>query len=348
MTSAPTLGPPPPWRRALVTGGAGFLGSHLVTRLLDSGVEVDCLDDLSTGRPENVASAADHPGFRFLELDVADPGCPDALTGPYDLVLHLAGPASSADCRRRPLQTLDAGSLGTRNALAVADRDGARFLLASAWEACELAGGAAAAPCTGDGHAYADPVGPCTAYAEANRFAEALVAAHAAARGSNAGIVRIFDTYGPRMRTDDDRPLSRLLARAERGAPVTVPADGGHPVSLCYVDDAVDGVLRVAAARSVRPVDIGGEEEVPLVELARRVIELTGGEAPLEFADGTHGTDGTDGTPAPHRPDTGFARELFGWRPRVSWQDGLERTLTAARPDRTPVIVGALGGGWLT
>ncbi|MEV0977546.1 NAD-dependent epimerase/dehydratase family protein [Streptomyces sp. NPDC049915] len=341
MTSAPTLGSAPPWRRALVTGGAGFLGSHLVTRLLDSGVEVDCLDDLSTGRPENVAPVADHPGFRFLELDVADSGCLDILSGPYDLVLHLAGPASPADCRRRPLQTLDAGSLGTRHALAVAERDGARFLFASACEACELAGGSGG-PCTGDGHAYADPVDPCGAYAETKRFSEALVAAHAGARGSNAGIVRVFDTYGPRMRADDDRPLSRLLAQAERGEPVTVAGDGSRTVSLCYVDDAVDGMLRVAAGRSVRPLDIGGEEQVPLGELARRVIELTGCGAPLEFA------DGTAGAPGPRRPDTGFARELFGWRPRVSWQEGLERTVAAARPAPAPVTVAAGGSGWLS
>ncbi|POX45473.1 epimerase, partial [Streptomyces sp. Ru71] len=309
------------------------------------GAEVDCVDDLSTGRPENVAPVADRPGFRFLELDVADPACPEALGGPYDLVLHLAGPASPADCRRRPLQTLDAGSLGTRNALGIADRDAARFLLASAGEACDLTGGAGPPPATGDGHPYADPVGPCSAYAEAKRFSEALVAAHAGACGSNAGIVRVFDTYGPRMRPDDGRPLSRLLARAERGRPVTVSGDGSRTVSLCYVDDAVDGMLRVAAGRSVRPVDIGGDEEVPLAELARRLIELTGCDAPLEFLDGVDSMDGADDG---HRPDTGFARELFGWRPRVSWREGLERTLAAARPERTPVIVGAGGSGWLS
>ncbi|MFF9276859.1 NAD-dependent epimerase/dehydratase family protein [Streptomyces griseosporeus] len=313
---------PLPWRRALITGGAGFLGSHLTTRLLDSGVEVDCLDDLSTGRAGNVQRLAGRAGFRFLQLDVADPDCRSALTGPYDLVLHLAGPAAPADCRRSPLRALDAASLGTRNALAVADRDGARFLLVSAGEAC---------PPNGNGHPdhhtahldRADPVGPVSAFAESKRFAETLVAAHAAAHGSNAGIVRVYDTCGPGMRPDDGRTVSGLVARAMAGRPVTVPADGHGALSLCYVDDAVDGLLLVAAGRSVRPVDIGGEEAVPVGRIARRVIELTGSRAPLRFVDGV---DGVGGAAAP-RPDTGFARELFGWAPRVTWQEGLARTL---------------------
>nr|WP_308123194.1 NAD-dependent epimerase/dehydratase family protein [Streptomyces geysiriensis] len=177
-----------PWRRALVTGGAGFLGSRLCTRLLDSGVEVDCLDDLSTGRAEKVAHLAGRPGFRFLEQDVSDEGCAGLLPGPYDLVLHLAGPGvCPGPWPERPVEILDTGSLGTRTALALAERDGARFLLASS------------PPVPADG----DPVGPHIARAEAVRFSEALVAAHAAAHGSDAGIVRLFGGYGPGMRTDD-------------------------------------------------------------------------------------------------------------------------------------------------
>ncbi|MFE2438335.1 NAD-dependent epimerase/dehydratase family protein, partial [Streptomyces sp. NPDC059409] len=184
-----------PWDRVLVTGGAGFLGSHLCTRLLDAGAEVDCLDNLSTGRAEKVAHLAGRPGFRFLERDISEPGCADLLPGPYDLVLHLAGPASPAARPERPVDVLDAGSLGTRAALSVAGRDGARFLLASSPPLCPAA--------RGDGVPDdADPVGPHRACADAVRFAEALVAAHAGAHGANAGIVRLFTGYGPGMRTD--------------------------------------------------------------------------------------------------------------------------------------------------
>ncbi|REH25366.1 MULTISPECIES: NAD-dependent epimerase/dehydratase family protein [unclassified Streptomyces] len=312
-----------PWGRVLVTGGAGFLGSHLCTRLLDAGAEVDCLDNLSTGRAEKVAHLAGRPGFRFLERDISAPGCADALTGPYDLVLHLAGPASPAARPDRPVEALDAGSLGTRTALSVAGRDGARFLLASS---------PPAGPGTrGDAPDDADPVGPHRACAEAVRFAEALVAAHAGANGSNAGIVRLYDGYGPGMRTDGAGTPAALIEAALTGRPVTVPGDGSGTYPLCYVDDMVDGVLLVAAGRSVRPVDIGGDEEPTAAEIARLVIELTGSDSPLAFVE-----DAGDGRPRP-RPVTGFAREIFGWLPSVAWQDGLERTVAAFRDRPDPV-----------
>ncbi|MFG3251168.1 NAD-dependent epimerase/dehydratase family protein [Streptomyces sp. NPDC048187] len=314
-----------PWGRVLVTGGAGFLGSHLCTRLLDAGAGVDCLDNLSTGRAEKVAHLAGRPGFRFLEGDVSGPGCADALTGPYDLVLHFAGPASPTARTERPVDVLEAGSLGTRTALNVADRDGARFLLASS------------APVGSDAHGGlpddADPVcrrhGAC---AEAARFAEALVAAHAEAHGSNAGIVRLFAGYGPGMRTDGASGPGAAIGQALAGRPVTVVGDGSRTYPLCYVDDMVDGVLLVAAGRSVRPVDIGGDEEPTDAEIARLVIELTGSDSPLTFVE-----DPGYGYAEP-RPVTGFAREIFGWLPGVSWQDGLERTVAAlrGRPDPAP------------
>ncbi|PAK27101.1 epimerase [Streptomyces sp. alain-838] len=319
----------PPWHRVLVTGGAGFLGSHLCTRLLDSGVEVDCLDNLSTGRAEKVAHLAGRPGFRFLERDIAQEGCADLLTGPYDLVLHLAGPGTSAaSWPERPVEVLDTGSLGTRAALAVAERDGARFLLASS----------PPAP-FGDG---GDPVGPHTARAEAVRFSEALVAAHAAAHGSNAGIVRLFTGYGPGMRTDDGGTPGSFIEQALAGRPVTVTGDGTLTHPLCYVDDMVDGVLLVAAGRSVRPVDIGGDEEPTAVEIARRVIELTGSGSTLEFV------EGVPPAPVESRPVTGFAREIFGWLPSVTWQDGLERTVAALaeQPDPLPAAPAGRTGEW--
>ncbi|GGM15370.1 epimerase [Streptomyces fumigatiscleroticus] len=319
---------PAPWARALVTGGAGFLGSHLCARLLDSGVEVDCLDDLSTGRAENVAPPAGRAGLRFLECDIADPACTDALTGPYDLVVHLAGPGCPADRPVGPVEVLDTASLGTRHALAVAGRDGARFLLASS------------PPAHGDPRPPGgdDPVGPHSACTEAARFAEALVAAHAG-HGSDAGIVRLYGAYGPRMRTDDGRTVSALLRQALAGEPVTVTGDGSAPHSLCYVDDTVDGMLLVAASRSVRPVDVGCAEETTELELARRVIELAGTGAPLTFVDGTSGAP-------PGRPHTGFAQELFGWVPRVSREEGLRRTVAWFRrppPAPAPAVAGPGG-----
>ncbi|MGW8064106.1 NAD-dependent epimerase/dehydratase family protein [Streptomyces ziwulingensis] len=330
----------PSWSRALVTGGAGFLGSHLCTRLLDSGVEVDCLDDLSTGRAEKVAHLAGRPGFRFLEWDVSAPGCADALTGPYDLVLHLAGPAAPAAWPDRPVEILDTGSLGTRAALAVAERDGARFLLASSPPVFP-----GRPPYESPQGSDADPVGPHGACAEAVRFAEALVAAHAGAHGSNAGIVRLFTGYGPGMRTDRGGVPAAFLAQALAGRPVTVAGDGSRRYPLCYVDDMVDGVLLIAAGRSVRPVDLGGDEAPTVVEIARRVIELTGSDAPLVFVDGAG-----DG-PAEPRPVTGFAREIFGWLPVVTWRDGLERTVVSLRnrPDpvpATPVTTERTGEWW--
>ncbi|MFE6286321.1 NAD-dependent epimerase/dehydratase family protein [Streptomyces sp. NPDC057877] len=342
-------GPRPYWQRALVTGGAGFLGSHLCARLLDSGVEVDCLDDLTTGRPGKVEHLAGRPGFRFLHLDIADPGCVDAARGPYDLVLHLAGPGAPADCRRRPLKALDTAGLGTRTALTVADRDGARFLLASSAEAC--AGDGRPLPPWCDGHDDAqDPVGPLHAYAEAARFAEALVTAHAGAHASNAGIVRLYPAYGPRMRTDDGRTVSAFLQHALSGAPLTVPGDGSRPLSLCYADDTAEGVLLVAGGRSVRPVDIGGDPGPTVAEVARAVLELTGSHAPLEFTDAGRAEGRLDGRSDGRGPDTGFARELFGWVPRVSWQEGLARTVAAVsgHPEPAPVTTAGRGAGtWL-
>jgi dTDP-glucose 4,6-dehydratase len=317
-----------PWSRALVTGGAGFLGSHLCTRLLDSGVEVDCLDNLSTGRAEKVAHLAGRPGFRFLERDLTEPGAIDTRDGPYDLVLHLAGPGPCpAAWPDRPLDLLDTASTGTRAALAVADRDGARFLLAST----PLPDDPAPEPGAGT-----DPFGPLGAYAEAVRFAEALIAAHAGSPGAQAGTVRLFAAVGPRMRTDDGGVPGTFIEQALAGGPVTVPGDGGRRHSLCYVDDMVDGILLVAAGRSVRPVDLGGDEAPTALEIARRVLELTGRDTSPAV------TDRTVAAPCPPRPVTGFAHEIFGWMPAVTWEEGLARTV-ASLTDRTESVPAAVG-----
>ncbi|MDQ0792565.1 dTDP-glucose 4,6-dehydratase [Streptomyces sp. B1I3] len=315
MTSMTT---PPPWRRAAVTGGAGFLGSHLCERLLDSGVEVDCADNLISGSSRNIAHLTGRPGFRFVQCDVSSDTVAADLTGPYDLVLHFACPASPVHYMSHPLETMDAGSLGTRNALAIAHRDGARFLLAST---SEVYGDPLVHPQREDYWGNVNPVGPRSVYDESKRFAEALVTAHVGAKGLDAGIVRMFNTYGPRMRADDGRAVPTFISQALAGKPVTVAGDGSQTRSLCYVDDTIDGVLAVAASHAVRPVNIGGGEEVTVADIARRVIAMTGSASTLTFVE--RPVD----DPERRRPDTTLARELLGWEPRVSSEEGIKRTI---------------------
>ncbi|MFB8757431.1 NAD-dependent epimerase/dehydratase family protein [Streptomyces sp. NPDC059852] len=318
------------WHRALVTGGAGFLGSHLCDRLLDSGVEVDCADNLCSGTRRNVAHLDGRPGFRFVDCDVSAPDAPALLPGPYDLVLHFACPASPVDYLRLPLETLDVGSLGTRNMLAVAERDGARLLLAST---SEVYGDPLTHPQREDYWGNVNPVGPRSVYDESKRFAEALVTAHVRTRDADAGIVRMFNTYGPRMRAHDGRAVPTFVSQALAGEPLTVAGDGRQTRSLCYVDDTVDGVLLVAASHSVRPVNIGGSDEVTVGEIARRIVELTGSSSRIVYVD--RPTD----DPQRRRPDTGLARELLGWTPRVPWEEGIKQTIAyfaAAQPAPEP------------
>jgi dTDP-glucose 4,6-dehydratase len=309
--------PRPRWERALVTGGAGFLGSHLCERLLDGGIDVDCVDDLSTGSRDNVRHLTGRPGFRVLELDVTGPGL-DALAGPYDLVLHFAGPAAPSDPEYRPLIALDTARLGTRNALTLAERSGARFLLGSA---CQVYGDPEEHPQSEEYCGHLDPVGPRSAHDEATRYAEALTTAYATAHCADAGIVRVFNTYGPRMRADGGRAVPTFVRQALAGQPLTIEGDGRQTRSFCYVDDVVDGVLRVAAGRSVRPVNIGGDEETTVLDLARRVLALTGARSTVRFG------PARPHDPARRRPVTHYAREIFGWSPGVGLDDGLKRTI---------------------
>ncbi|MEW2345785.1 UDP-glucuronic acid decarboxylase family protein [Streptomyces griseoaurantiacus] len=314
------------WRRALVTGGAGFVGSHLCERLLDQGAEVVCLDNLATGSRGNVAAFEQRSGFRFVRGDVTDPAAVRSLPGAFDLVLHFACPASPVDYLRLPLETLEVGSAGTRNALERARRDGARFLLAST---SEVYGDPLEHPQTETYWGNVNPIGPRSVYDESKRFAEALVTAHRQVHGTDTAIVRIFNTYGPRMRTGDGRAVPTFIAQALDGMPLTVAGDGGQTRSLCYVDDTVDGVLALAGATGeTGPVNIGGSDEITVLELARRVVELTGSSSRIRFVE--RPVD----DPARRRPDTSRAREVLGWEPRTSWAAGLERTIGwfAARP----------------
>ncbi|MFE9440045.1 UDP-glucuronic acid decarboxylase family protein [Streptomyces sp. NPDC006602] len=306
------------WRRALVTGGAGFVGSHLCARLVAEGTDVVCLDNLATGSRVNVADLEQRRGFRFVRADATDPVALRGLPGRFDLVLHFACPASPVDYLRLPLETLDVGSTGTRNALERARADGARFVLAST---SEVYGDPLEHPQHEDYWGNVNPIGPRSVYDESKRFAEALVTAHRKVHGTDAAIVRIFNTYGPRMRTGDGRAVPAFVSQALDGAPLTVAGDGGQTRSLCYVDDTVDGVLALAASGADGPVNIGGGEEITMLELARRIIELTGSSSRIRFV------ERPADDPARRRPDTRLARELLGWQPRVGWSEGLERTI---------------------
>ncbi|WP_073951307.1 NAD-dependent epimerase/dehydratase family protein [Streptomyces kebangsaanensis] len=306
------------WRRALVTGGAGFVGSHLCARLLQAGTAVVCLDNLATGAHANVAELEQHRGFRFVRADATDADAVRGLPGRFDLVLHFACPASPADYLRLPLQTLDVGSTGTRNVLERARADGARFLLAST---SEVYGDPLEHPQHEGYWGNVNPVGPRSVYDESKRFAEALVTAHRGVHGTGTAIVRIFNTYGPRMRTGDGRAVPTFIAQALDGMPLTVAGDGSQTRSLCYVDDTVDGVLALAASGETGPVNIGGTDEITVLGLARRIVELTGSASRVRFVD--RPVD----DPGRRRPDTRLARERLGWQPHVTWTEGLRRTI---------------------
>ncbi|MEE1942100.1 NAD-dependent epimerase/dehydratase family protein [Streptomyces sp. TRM 70361] len=306
-------------RRAVVTGGAGFLGSHLCERLLDDGHEVVAVDNLLSGTERNLTRLLGRPGFTFLRRDVCAPNAlADLPGGPCGLVFHLACPASPADYLRLPLETLETGSSGTRNALELAARDGARMVLAST---SEVYGDPQVHPQREDYWGHVNPVGPRSVYDEAKRYAEALVTAHRNTRGTDAAIVRIFNSYGPRMRAGDGRAVPTFVRQALAGEPLTVAGDGSQTRSLCYVDDTVAGVLALAESDLTGPVNIGGEEETTVLDIARRIIKLTGSSSPVAFVE----RPGDD--PARRCPDTTLAREKLGWEPRVGWQEGLERTI---------------------
>ncbi|MFF7725473.1 UDP-glucuronic acid decarboxylase family protein [Streptomyces sp. NPDC008001] len=315
------------WKRAVVTGGAGFIGSHVCERLLAEGTEVFCVDNLATGSRSNIGHLTGDRRFCFVEKDVTRPGSLDAAPAPVDLVLDLACPASPADYLRLPIETLEAGSSGTRAALDLARRDGARFLLAST---SEVYGDPLEHPQHEGYWGNVNPVGPRSVYDESKRYAEALVSAYRRTHGTDTSIVRIFNTYGPRMRADDGRAVPTFIRQALAGDPVTVTGDGSQTRSLAYVDDTVDGILALAASRHPGPVNIGGTDETTVLELAERIIGLTGSASTIRFV------DRPADDPGKRRPDTTKAHRLLGWRPRVDCAEGLKRTVEWFARSLTP------------
>jgi len=300
--------------RVLVTGGAGFLGSHLSEFLLDRGAEVVCLDNLSTGTTDNV----DHlraARFSFIKHDVTNY---IYVAGPLDYVLHFASPASPVDYQQLPIPTLKVGALGTHKALGLAKAKGARFLLAST---SEVYGDPLIHPQREDYWGNVNPVGPRGVYDEAKRFAEAMTMAYHRYHGVDTRIVRIFNTFGPRMRMNDGRAIPNFIRQALTGEPLTVYGDGSQTRSFTYVADLDDGIWRLMQAPVHEPVNLGNPHEMTLVELAKRVLRLTGSASPLVFQ--PLPVD----DPRVRQPDITRARALLDWEPRVDVDEGLARTI---------------------
>ena len=309
--------------RAVVTGGAGFLGSHLCTELRRRGVEVVALDNFLTGTPDNLAHLAADTGFQLMERDVTDYV---HVPGPVDLVLHFASPASPIDYLKLPIHTLRVGSQGTHNALGLARDKGARFLLAST---SEVYGDPLVHPQPETYWGNVNPVGPRGVYDEAKRYAEALTEAYRTTHGVDTAIVRIFNTFGPRMRPHDGRAIPTFIRQALRGEELTVAGDGSQTRSVCFVDDLVRGILALAESGHAGPMNIGNPNELEVLRIASDVIEVVGSSSRIRYID--RPVD----DPQVRRPDTALAAEVLGWEPTVSWRDGLRRTVEWFRT-RTP------------
>ncbi|HEY7137747.1 MAG TPA: UDP-glucuronic acid decarboxylase family protein [Acidimicrobiia bacterium] len=308
--------------RAVVTGGAGFIGSHLCRQLVARGWDVVAVDNLITGRRSNIAELVETGRLEFVQHDVSA-GLP--VEGPVDAVLHFASPASPPDYLRHPIATLDVGSNGTRNALELAKAHAARFILAST---SEVYGDPLVHPQRESYWGNVNPIGPRSVYDESKRFAEALTFAFHRTYDMNIGVVRIFNTYGPRLRPGDGRVVSNFLVQAMDGEPLTVYGDGGQTRSFCYVDDEVRGILALLESGEVGPVNIGNPDEFTVLELARTVLEVTGSSSEIVFEE----LPADD--PARRRPDINRAREMLGWEPEIPLREGIERTLEWYRRER--------------
>ncbi len=301
--------------RILISGAAGFLGSHLCDRFIAEGHEVIGIDNFITGSRDNIAHLAENPAFLFIEHDITRYVHVD---GPLDGVLHFASPASPVDYLELPIQTLKVGSLGTHNTLGLAKAKGARYLLAST---SEVYGDPQVHPQPETYWGHVNPVGPRGVYDEAKRFAEAMVMAYHRFHGIATRIVRIFNTYGPRMRPNDGRVVSNFIVQALRGEPLTVYGDGSQTRSFCYVSDEVDGIYRLFQSDLIGPVNIGNPVEFTIAQLAEHVLRLTGSKSRIE-----HLPLPTD-DPKVRRPDITRARTELGWEPRIDLEEGLRLTI---------------------
>ncbi|HET8948029.1 MAG TPA: UDP-glucuronic acid decarboxylase family protein [Candidatus Polarisedimenticolia bacterium] len=301
-------------KRIVITGGAGFIGSHLCDHFLARGFDVICVDNLLTGSTENIAHIR-NPRFQFIHQDLTNYVY---LTGPIDYILHFASPASPKDYLELPIQTLKVGSLGTHKALGLAKAKGARLLLAST---SEVYGDPLVHPQKESYWGNVNPVGPRGVYDEAKRFAEAMTVAYRTAEGVDTTIARIFNTYGPRMRLEDGRAIPAFMSQALTGRPVTVFGDGSQTRSFCYIDDMVRGIEALLLSGHPGPVNIGNPREMTLLEMARAVITLTGSRSRI-----VHRPLPTD-DPKVRQPDIRLARKVLRWEPRVDLQTGLRRTV---------------------
>jgi dTDP-glucose 4,6-dehydratase len=312
-------------RRALVTGGAGFLGSHLCGRLLDEGLEVVCMDNLITGSLDNIEDLFGRDGFTFVHHDVTNF---IHVPGKLDYILHFASPASPIDYLKLPIQTLKVGSLGTHKALGLAKSKGARFLLAST---SEVYGDPLVHPQPENYWGNVNPVGPRGVYDEAKRFAEAITMAYHRHHGIDTRIVRIFNTYGPRMRAGDGRVVPTFICQALAGKPLTAFGDGSQTRSFCFVADLIEGIWRLLNSDHVDPMNIGNPAEMTVLEFAKEIIRLTGSKSeivfqPLPIDD-----------PKVRQPDISLARDMLDWEPQVLLANGLEETIEYFSNGPTPV-----------
>ena len=309
--------------RAVVTGGAGFLGSHLCDRLLAEGIEVVCIDNLLTGSLANIDHLFGVDGFAFEKYDVTNH---IHVPGRVDFVLHFASPASPIDYLELPIQTLKVGSLGTHKALGLAKAKGARFLLAST---SEVYGDPLVHPQPEGYWGNVNPVGPRGVYDEAKRFSEAMTMAYQRYHGVSTRIVRIFNTFGPRMRAHDGRVVPAFISQALSGEPLTVFGDGSQTRSFCYVDDEIEGIIRVLFSEIGDPINIGNPGEMTVLQFAETIRELCRTHVPIEFR--PLPVD----DPKVRQPDIGLAKSRLGWEPRVPVEEGLRRTIAHFRDLRT-------------
>jgi dTDP-glucose 4,6-dehydratase len=298
--------------KILITGGAGFIGSHLCDFLIGKGHRVICMDNLITGKTENISHLQGDPNFKFINHNVS---VHIDLDETVDSVLHFASPASPVDYQKYPIQTLKVGSLGTHNALGLAKAKGARFLLAST---SEVYGDPLVNPQPESYWGNVNPIGPRGVYDEAKRFAEAITMAYHRVHDLDTKIARIFNTYGPRMRRDDGRAIPNFICQALAGEPITVYGDGSQTRSFCYISDLIDGIYKLLMSGEHDPVNIGNPNEMTLSELARAVVKLTGSKSkivhkPLPVDD-----------PKVRRPDVAKANKLLNWKPDISLEEGLE------------------------